>query len=60
MPCSTPRRPWHSSMIAPTYSLGSSTIALTTGSEISAILPLVGQSLGLVTTSSSPVSSVTR
>ena len=55
MPPSAPRRAWHSSMIAPMYSLGAMIIALTTGSYTSAIFP-PGQSLGLVTTCSAPSS----
>ncbi len=59
MPSSTPRRLWHSSMIAPMCSLGDRTVALTTGSYTMPILPS-GNSLGLVTRCSSPVSMTTR
>ena len=59
MPCSWPRRAWHSSMIAPMYSAGLSTVAFTIGSKTRAILP-VGYSLGFVTTTSVPSSISTR
>ena len=59
MPSSTPRLPWHSSMIVPMYSFGASTVARTTGSNIWPALPS-GNSLGLVTISSLPVSVTTR
>ena len=59
MPSSWPRRLWQSSMTAPTYSFGTRTVARTTGSWISAILPF-GNSLGLVTTCSTASSVNTR
>ena len=59
MPCRDPRRVWHRSMTVPMYSFGVSTVALTTGSCTSAILPS-GYSLGLVTTCSVPSSITTR
>ncbi len=59
MPCMLPRRPWHSSMTAPTNSLGTRMDPRTTGSCTSEILP-VGNSLGLVTVCSVPSSMTTR
>ncbi len=59
MPRSVPRRCWHSSMIAPMNSVGASTVARTTGSKTSLILPS-GNSLGLVTVTSLPSSRTTR
>ncbi len=59
MPSREPRRAWHSSMIEPMNSLGASTVARTTGSCTSAILPS-GNSLGLVTVCSVPSSMITR
>ena len=53
MPSRVPRRPWHSSMTAPMCSLGVITVARTTGSKTSAILPS-GNSLGLVTSTDEP------
>ena len=59
MPSRVPRRLWQRSMIAPMYSLGARTVARTTGSWTSAILPS-GNSLGLVTMRSEPSSMTTR
>jgi hypothetical protein len=59
MPRRVPRRVWHSSMIAPMNSLGARTVARTTGSKTSSILPS-GNSLGLVTVCSLPSSITTR
>ena len=58
MPLMTPRRAWHSSMMAPTNSLGARMVAETIGSRTSAILP-AGYSLGLVTWTTFLSSSVT-
>ncbi len=58
MPSRVPRRCWHSSMIAPMYSLGARIVARTTGSRTSAILP-PGNSQGLVTVICLPSSMVT-
>ena len=60
MPPRLPRRCWHSSMIAPMYSLGAMIIALTIGSRISAIFCPLGQSDGFVTICSVPSSRNTR
>ncbi len=58
MPSSTPRRAWHSSMIAPMNSLGARIVDRTIGSRTSATLPS-GYSDGLVTMTTEPSSIVT-
>ena len=59
MPSSVPRRCWHSSMTVPTNSLGRMIVERTIGSRMRATF-CVGNSLGFVTTISSPSSLNTR